>query len=293
MYYNMLFLQIEIVIFFLSFWYIAYRFVWKILFFIHKIHKSSTKKPAETVAKVQFSQDKNQHLTNYKTQKDIISTEERERVNVLHKQAELNISKGEYDLAKNLIVEWLAIDKFHIDLNAQLADIYLLEKNYTKAEYIYKDLLLVHEEDFDILTKLAYVLSLQEKYDLAIEMYKQANEIKENDPEVVHMLANLYYQKEKYVDAIVYAKIFLRENARHIDMLTLLAASYAHLEKMTDALNTYKKILEFSPYDQDVQKEVLRIETQLYKIEEEKKQIPTEESGFNTWEALSETPSEK
>jgi len=269
MYYNALFLQIEFVIFFLSFWYILYRFMVKIVYITRKIRISSGKKPTETVAKIQFSQEKNQHLTTYKTQKDIISSEERERVTNLHKQAEFNIEKGEYDLAKNLIVEWLTIDKFHIELNLQLAGIYLLEKNYTKAEYIYKDLLLVHEEDFDILTKLAYVLSLQEKYDLAIEMYKQANDIKENDIDVVNMLANLYYQKEKYIDAITYAKIFLRENPRHIDMLILLAAAYAHIEKLTDALNTYKKILDISPYNQDVQKEVQKIEAKLYKIEKE------------------------
>gem|GEM_PF-1857510 len=105
MYYNALFLQIEFVIFFLSFGYILYRTTKRILQLVRVFRFSSEKKPAETVAKIQFSQEKNPHLSSYKTQKDVISSEERERVTNLQKQADFNIAKGEYDLAKNLIVE--------------------------------------------------------------------------------------------------------------------------------------------------------------------------------------------
>jgi hypothetical protein len=46
------------------------------------------------------------------------------------------------------------LDKYNVDLNMELANIYEKEKNYLNAEYIYKDLLEHLKVDFKIMKKL-------------------------------------------------------------------------------------------------------------------------------------------
>lgn len=267
MYYNLVLFQIEVIVFFISILYILYFFSWKIfdVFLAIKnilgIGKGRSDKP---FTKVQISEDRNLHATNYVTQKYQISIEDKNKVSELLKKIKINISKWEYDLAKNIIVEWLTIDKFNIELNLELAWIYILEKEYHKAEYIYKDLLLVHEEDFEVLKKLAYVLTMQEKYDLAIEMYKKSNEIRIDDNEVINMLAHLYYYKWLYVDAISYLKLFLKDHPRDSENIILLWASYRNIGKILDAVNTYKRALEIEPYNNEVKKEIEELESLEY-----------------------------
>jgi hypothetical protein len=76
------------------------------------------------------------------------------RLQELLKKVQIHVSKREFDTAKNLIIEGLTIDKFHTDLNINLAKIYIEEEEYLKAEYIYKDLMLVHSGNTTILKKL-------------------------------------------------------------------------------------------------------------------------------------------
>ncbi len=267
MYYNLVLFQLEVIIFIISILYIFYFLSWKIFWVfisVRKILGLGKGRGDKSITKIQISEDKNLHANTYVTQKYQISLEEKNKVLELLKKIKVNISKGEYDLAKNLIVEWLAIDKFNIDLNLELSWIYIQEKEYHKAEYIYKDLLLVHEWDFEVLKKLSYVLTMQEKYDLAIEMYKKANDIKSDDNEVINMLAHLYYYKWMYVDAISYLKLYLKDHSRDSENIILLWASYRNIGKILDAINTYKRVLEIDPYNTEVKKEIAELEALEY-----------------------------
>lgn len=265
--YSLLLLKFEIVSFCIFLFYVLYFISGKILGIIMRIKDIiwiRKKDEEKVITKVQINEDKNLHANNYFANKAQITDEEKNKISELLKKIKINISKAEYDLAKNFIVEGLTIDKFNIDINIELASIYILEKDYIKCEYIYKDLLLVHNDDAEILKKLGYVLTMQEKYDLAIEMYKKSNEIKSGDAEIINMLAHLYYHKELYIDSISYLKIFLRESPRDCDNLILLASSYRNIWKINDAINTYKRVLEIQPYNEEVKKEIIELESLEY-----------------------------
>lgn len=265
--YNLLLLKFEIIFLAIFLLYILYytsdKIFW-VLLRLKAIIWIRKREEEKIITKVEITEDKNLHADNYFAVKVLITDEDKNKIIELLKRIKVNISKAEYDLAKNLIIEWLAIDKFNIELNMELASIYIREKDYIKAEYIYKDLLLVHEEDFDILKKLAYVLTMQEKYDLAIEMYKKANDLRNDDLEIINMLAHLYYHKELYVDSITFLKMYIKELPREVDNLILLAASYKHIWKINDAINTYKRVLEIQPYNEEVKKEVELLESLEY-----------------------------
>lgn len=251
---NILLLRIEIFIFILSFTYFLYFIISKIVNtvnFVKKTVKTKTYTDEELEkTKVKVVTDKNHHVNNYS--KPELSSDNKTQMSELLKKAKLNISKWEYELAKNYIIEWLVIDKFDKNLNIELAEIYIIEENAAKAEYVYKDLLLVHNNDFNILKKLAYVLSLQEKYDMAIEMYKKAHELNKKDFDVINMIWHLIFYKESYEEAIYFLKIYIKNNSRDIDVLMLLWQSYYKLNLLSDSLDMYNKILEIEPYNDKI-----------------------------------------
>jgi len=267
MYESSILLKIEIISFFTFLFYVIIYSLWRIISYIYTIRKTfllpfvSTKKD---VQKVQIQKDnKSPHINNYIFKVSELSQEQKDKIQEILRRVKIAISKQDFDIAKNHIIEWLTIDKFNIELNIELSSIYLIEKDYIKAEYIYKDLLLVHEGDFDILKKLWYVLSMQEKYDLAIEIYKRRFETKDDDMEVVNMLSHLYYFKNLYVDSLPFLKIYLKQHPRDIDSLVLLAMCYKNIWKFQDAQNAFKRANEIEPYNKEIKEELEKLQNQI------------------------------
>lgn len=258
--YNTTLLQIEIFFFLVTLAYIVYYSFSKIRFVCMRLYSLIPKKRVltseEKTTVIEINEDKNLHVKDYEDNHKIFSDEEKMKLSELLKKIRLNISLWEYDIAKNLVVEWLVIDKFNIDINVELASMYILEKDYHKAEYIYKDLLLVHSENFEILKKLGYVLAIEEKYDLSLEVYKKAYDMNGEDYEIINMLAHLCYFKEFYLDAIEYLKIFLKNHPRDVESLILLWACYKAINEINESIFTYTRVLEIQPYNEAVKQEI-------------------------------------
>ncbi|MDP5039004.1 MAG: hypothetical protein NWP80_00995 [Candidatus Gracilibacteria bacterium] len=254
--YNSFLLKIELFFLIICLGYIIYYlgnnilYIIKSLFFVF-INKEDKKNKNPTIVKVEKDS-----VINLDENTSEISYEEKEKLVDILKKVKLNISKKEYDLAQNYIVEGLSIDKFNKDLNIELASIYIEDKNYSKAEYIYKDLLLVHTEDLNLLKKLGYILSLQEKYDLSLEVYKKVYEKIGEDTETLNMLANITYVLEYYIDTISYVEILLKSKPRDIELLILNALSYSKIEEYKTSIEYYKKALILDPYNQNINKEI-------------------------------------
>lgn len=262
---NPLFLKIEIIslVLFLSYsFYYIFDKIFKIYIRLKSIVSPKKKRDKKVeIKQVNISCDKkNHHFSSYK--KSEIAWEKKQEISALLKKVKLYISKWEYDLAQNIIIEWLVIDKFNKDLNLELASICIIEKKYSKAEFIYKDLLLVHNNDSDILKKLWYILSMQEKYDLAIEMYKKALAKKSGDNEVVNMLAHLCFYKWLYSESINYFKIFLRQYPKDTENIYYLAKSYEKIHNYKDAILNLEKILALEPYNEDIKKDLEDLKSQ-------------------------------
>lgn len=258
--------KVEIVLFFLFFLY-SFYYLWEklIVSYVHFRNYLFPKKIKSddnqdiVVETVQINNEmKNHHIDTY--EKDEIWLEEKQKLSELVRKVKVAISKWDYDIAKNLVIEGMLIDKFNKELNIELASLYVLENNYLKAEYIYKDLLLVHDDDFDVLKKLAYALSMQEKYPLAIEIYKKALSINPKDLDITNMLASLTYYNSSYTEAIEYLKKYLKEKPKDKDNLFLLASCYKNIWKMEERANVLRRILEIDPYNDLVKKELIMIE---------------------------------
>lgn len=288
MIYNLALFKLELLVFWISLLYILYYalgwFFW-IIKRIKQIFWLKKQKWDKIPAVVDLEQEVNHHAETYTENKTQITDSDKIELSEIIKKVDINISKWEYDIAKNLIVEWLAIDKFNIELNNHLAWIYILEQDYLKSEYVYKDLLLVHEWNFDILKKLWYILSMQEKYDLAIEMYKKALDKNPEDCDTLNMLAHLCHYKNHHLESIDYLKTYLKHKPKDIENIILLAWCYKAVLNIDDAILTYTRALEIEPYNEEIKQEIEKLNTP--EIIEENVEVIQEEE--NTQEVIAQT----
>ena len=194
-----------------------------------------------------------------------LSPERRSELTELAKLIRTKIARGELTEARSKIIEGLAIDKWHKELNCLLASLYERDNEYRKAEFIYKDLILVHNTDPEIYMKLGFSLSIQGKYEIAYEIYKKLLELSDSHIEAAEMLANIAYELGRHEQAIEYSKMFLKAYPRNADMLTVLSVSLIELGKKEEALDALGKLKNLDPYNPRVRemKEKLELEIEL------------------------------
>lgn len=258
--FNITLLKIEIAILFVSLFYAVYYFSSRLYYLISYFRW--------VVRPQRFNKSKSTSTVNelydhkeYKEEVKKIWEKEKSEIRDLLKRIRLNKSKWDFEIARNLIIEALMIDKINRDVNIELASLYIWENDYKKAEFIYKDLLLVYSNDFEILKKLWFVLWNQEKYELAIEVYKKANSVNRTDLEVVHMLAYLYYCVGNYIESVLFFKKYLKERPRDVDNLISLSEVYKKMWNIKDAVITLKRALDINPYNEFIHKELKELET--------------------------------
>ena len=260
---NTFFLRIEIILLLLSLSYAIYYSIYSIKSFLNKGKRTSLENSKTRPEQLQDSQHLNiwDNEDNYKKNDEskVLLEDKMKIVEILRKEA-IYYERWDYEKAKNLIIEWLALDKFHKHLNLELANIYNKQREYIKSEYIYRELIENQKEDFDLLKKLWFVLALQKKYKDSIRVYKEALEKKPNDPGIIDILSDLTYEIEDYEWTIKYAMQYLKDKPRDIEKLQLQAFSLDQLWDNEDAILTYEKILELQPYNDDVKKRIKRLE---------------------------------
>lgn len=247
---NSLFIKVEILILILSFFYILY-YLWAKFFVIYfkvkkviKPEKIENRKSA--LNKVNLNINKNRSKKHSESK---ISEINKVKVLDIIKRAKINSSKWYYDFSKNLIVEWLSLDKYNRELNIELATIYEIEKNYLNAEYIYKDLLDYLKVDFVIMKKLWYIYALQDKYKESLSIYEKIHKKKMADDEVINILAELTFTMKLYKKALKYSNLYLVSKPRDVQKLFIKAKCFEKLWKNDDAKPVYYRILELQPYN--------------------------------------------
>jgi len=264
---NTFFLRLEIWIFLTSGFYIIYYLSEKIYIIFKniqkiiypdishsekKLEKLRKKKKEEVLWKNNLKDSKENLKRKKKVKKNIINTEESQKISDILKRVKINKLKWYFDTAKAILIEWLSIDKNNKELNIELASIYEEEKDYKKAEYIYNDLLEFYNSNFEILKKLWYNLAVQRKYNESIDVFLKAHEKNVNDIEVIEFLSDLTYESKFYEKALKYINLFLKEFPRNSEKLKMKGFCYETLWDTVNAIITYKKALEIQPYNSQV-----------------------------------------
>ncbi len=271
---NTFFLKIEIIIFFLSLWYIWYYLYEKIYLIFRSIKNlisPSNKNLKEKIEQIKNKEEKKKNLKkddeskkkSNDEEKNTTNLEDSKKIQEIIKRAKVNKTKWYYNSSKSLIIEWLAIDKLNKDLNLELASIYEEEKEYKKAEYIYNDLLSAFKNNFEILKKLWYNLAIQGRYEESIYIYTKWYEKRSWDIEIMEYLSDLNYEIKDYKKSLFYTKLFLKQFPRNTEKLKMKWFCHENLWEVKEALSTYKKIIELQPYNSQVSEKIKYLEANL------------------------------
>lgn len=242
-------LKIEIIVFFLSFFYVVYYSFLKINKYYFSVKKNIKKEEISNVKTALNKVDLNIKENNIKQENIHLSNSEKLQISEILKRVKLNFSKWYYKTAKSLIVEWLAIDKNNKELNLELADIYIEEENHKNAKYIYEDLLKNHSTDFEIIKKLADIHFFLWENKEALEKYEFLYNKKSFDLGVLEMLSEIYFTENDIEKSLKYVKKYLKDKPRDVEKLTLKAVCLEKLRKFKEANETYDKVLDLHPYD--------------------------------------------
>jgi len=200
------------------------------------IHRVALKKSDDVVVKPTSKKKK-------------LSESEINTLTQLLKKVRVHIVKWYNDTAKNLIIEWLAIDKNHRELNIELAMIYEKEENYKNAEYIYKDILILHKDDYEVLKRLGYILAVQKRYEEALKIYEKAHKKSHQNDEVIEHLADITFSLNILKKSLWYIDMYLKDFPRNVEKLFMKWHCLEELGQMAEAIGVYKKILDLQPYN--------------------------------------------
>lgn len=169
------------------------------------------------------------------------------------------IARGQLLEARSLIIQWLAIDKNHRELNLILAELYEWDRQFEKAEFIYKDLAAAYPTDGEILEKLANVLIIEKRYDIASEIYKRIVELSWETEGSIYILAHLASELGNTEEKYEYTRKYQKQWPNNPDILTLLAQAEISLEKRTDAIETLKRLKNLTPYNHEIMETIQKL----------------------------------
>ncbi len=242
-----IFVKIEIIIFLLCLIYILYYIVSSSLRLYVRVKKVIKPKKINTAKtalnKIDLS-DKKDEINSESS----LSIEDKEKIADITTSVRRNIQKRFYDIATNLIVEWLSIDKHNRDLNLYLWKICEIEKKYSNAVFIYKDLLKIYDS-IDIMKKLWYAYALNDELENSFNIYEKVHNRNKADFEVIDILAELAFELKNYKKALKFINMFLSEKPRNINKLFMKAECLENTDKADQAMKIYHKILEIQPYN--------------------------------------------
>ena len=249
---NVIFLQIEIIVFLLS-WvsiiYFIFDKIWRIYFKIKKIVISEDiSKQKSAINKINLeSEDNIIKKEDYKNKK-LTESDKVALVEIL-KKIKVNSFKWSYGDIKYLIIEWLTIDKYNKELNLELASVYESENNYKHAEFIYSDLVQIYPWDIEILKKYAFVCAVENKMENAFKIYEKVYEKQKTDNEILIMLSEIAYKIKKYQKCLKYINFYLVDYPRDLDKLIMKWKCLEETWKKEEALIFYKKVANLYPYN--------------------------------------------
>lgn len=192
-------------------------------------------------------------------QKESMESQYTEKLYTISCEVKTLLARWQTQEARALIIQWLAINKNHRELNLMLGSIYEWERQAQKAEYIYKDLALVYENDGEILERLANILIVQKRYDLALEIYKKITSISGETEWSLYIMTHLAHELWNNDELYIYSRKYQKNWPNNPDILALLAQAEIAIGHRQDAIQTLIKLKNLTPYNNEIMETIAKL----------------------------------
>ncbi len=183
---------------------------------------------------------------------------ELQQVRSLTRQAEKALLQNKTDDAERLFIQALTVQPHALDVQAQLAKLYLTTGRENKAEALYKELI-QQRPDVSFYANLGLAYYRQAKYVESCQAYQEALNREPHIPERSAALGRACIAAQRFTEAVPLLEKATARLSRDISMLHLLAECYMQLGQTDKAEEIYRRINKLEPYDEEVKAKLLSL----------------------------------
>ena len=181
-----------------------------------------------------------------------VHASKREKITTIVNTAHTLIARGHIEDARSTIINGLALDKDHRELNILMASLYERDHDYTKSEYIFKDLARLYPDDAEILDHLATSLAMQNRYEVSYELYKKVLALSGENEDILYTLTHLSSELSLPEEVYKYAKSYLKQYPKNPEILWLYSQALITKSERREAIETLIKLKNLTPYNQEI-----------------------------------------
>lgn len=186
---------------------------------------------------------------------------ELQQVRTLLRNSEKAQKQDNMQEAEKLLIQALTIQPTSVDVRAELAKLYLTVDRPSKAEAMYKDLV-QDRNDASLHANLGLAYYRQEKFVEACDAYHSALTLDPKNPDRSAALGRACIAATQYEGAIPHLEKAATYQPKNTELLHLVAECYLQLGKQAQAIESYERILNTEPYNEDVQQKINALRTQ-------------------------------
>ena len=183
------------------------------------------------------------------------------------RKADMAMAKEQWNLAKKLLIQSLALTTEELPISLKLAKVYMESGDLKRAESLYKRLLEIDSKNPAIFENLAKIYIKKKRFKEAVEAYVQALELDDKDDKKLIGLGRLYHLLMRQSLAAECFRRAAELKPREVSYLFLLAESCKAAEDYENALFTYEKILTLEPYNEKARSEAQDVRIKMNEME--------------------------
>lgn len=211
----------------------------------------------------QFAEDRGASMTEEKKivrprKNPRASAADMQQVRSLTHMAEKALGLNRIEEAERLFIQALTVQPTAIDVQAQLAKLYLTSGRENKAEAMYKELL-TQRDDVSFHANLGLAYYRQEKYVEACQAYQEALNRDPQTPERAYALGRACVAAQRFEEAAPLLEKASARLSKDVDLMTLLADCYLQLGQTDRAEEVYRRINKIQPYNVEVKNKLSSI----------------------------------
>ena len=184
-------------------------------------------------------------------------------IGLLMRKADTHFAREEWRDVEKILIQVLALDEHNPKANRTLGLVYLHREDWKKAELIFQNLVELEPKDATHFGNLGLAFYRQKKYPLARESYENAVRIDGHKAPRWISLGQVYLRLKDFESAIGAFKNAVKRDHRNLDFLFALAEAYEKGGNAKAALKTFERILELSPYNDEVKSKIKKLESEI------------------------------
>lgn len=162
-------------------------------------------------------------------------------------EAQVFKERGQLDLYEKKIIEWLAMDIDHFELNRMLADLYFHTGQYKKALTLLKKVIEWKPDDHKALRQIGEIYLQRWQFDTAQMLIDKALQYKPTNPRYYVSMVEIKYNTDQLDQAISLMEKVVKLRPSNVDYLNAIAKLYEEYDDPVNAKKYYYKVLELEP----------------------------------------------